>query len=127
MSHRTPANVTSEPPTIHVGRYRACPECGAKPVRCSYCGDARTDFLAGVEHHPEMHPGYVFQWTDHLKFIHGTGSHYCLPHNRAFVSLFVRCSKPGVHVHQKCQNYGWRGVGLITPESDGPGGPAPGA
>lgn len=111
-----------EPPYLpaqHVGFRSACPQCGARAVKCAACYKITTARGEGL--HSDC-------WGDFRKndrysgepalltFTHNTSIYkYCSPDDRrrhGFLWL-KKCDAPDVHVHQKCERCKWSGVVLV--------------
>jgi hypothetical protein len=125
-----PYRDAEEPPPVNepfvipepTGPYHCCPQCGAPAQRCDKCYDVRTD-----KYQRQLHIGFVDsidkpcgvyreQPDVFLAYTHGTSLlRLCTPQQRVWMSWWhrERCESHGLHVHQKCQRCGWRGVAYV--------------
>lgn len=111
--YRTPGDPGApDTPTQATGPLSVCPRCNAVAVQCPKCiREHRTDVAPFSECRGT---GCIGQYTSKdalLAFTRSTGpTRYCQNHWwRPFCT-----DAPGIiHVHQRCQRCGWRGVAEI--------------
>lgn len=105
-----------------VGPAVRCPQCDASPLQCTRCNALRTDVRHGDTHCRSETTQGVWQrrsQKEFLNFTHGTSTeHLCSPQRRVRLGFLwrFRCSVADaatgydLHVHQKCERCGWRGI-----------------
>jgi len=110
---------------LPLGPLRSCPECGAVIHECTHARArrGRTDRRAGDTcacWEAPFPSQYVARPDLPLNFTCGTSvAHPCTPHRRVFTRSLWRalCTESGIHVHQKCERCGWRGVSFLQKET----------
>jgi hypothetical protein len=121
------SSVYRYPTPLPVGFLARCPQCGAQAYRCAGCHCVTTAADRERAHcftntGSGSDGGYWNFFADRpepiLNFDRGTGrDRYCSPERRVrygFLWLTI-CSEPGVHVHQRCERCGWRGISIVDP------------
>lgn len=97
--------------------YKRCPVCGTLQRSCKECGDSATTHEIGTSHRRnDRHCGSYGERGYYLNFTNFTAERWlCTPSRRVGVGFMWlgKCQQPGIHVHQKCERCGWRGIAHV--------------
>ncbi len=102
------------------GPLHACPQCGAKVMRCTKHDVFRTDRAEG-DRHWSCDGAFTLAIDVPLNFTHGTSmSLLCSPQRRVRMGFWrTQCFRHDLHVHQKCERCGWAGPAYIMKSENG--------
>lgn len=122
--YRFPVTEAVEAHRPKMGIYRACPQCGSDwgpdhVVVCMDCGKIHTSktcdkALTKKICCVEVCKSTNLSWALPFDGINaGEIIHYCSPQQRQSLGWWKKCKEDGVHVHQRCDRCGWRGIAMV--------------